>query len=81
MISVTTTYVNNSFVHSMFGGIFVEKTTHVPDVLTVRELALVLRVGLNTAYRMVREGTIRGVRVGRQYRIPKQAILEYIGQH
>lgn len=57
-----------------------EKTSYVSDVLTVRELAQVLRVGLNTAYRIVREGSIQVVRVGRQYRIPRQAVLDYIQQ-
>ena len=52
----------------------------VSDVLTVRELAQMLRVGLNTAYRIVREGSIKSVQVGRQYRIPRQAVQEYMQQ-
>lgn len=47
-------------------------------VLTVRELAALLRIGINNAYQLVREGTIRSVRVGRQYRIPRRAVDEYL---
>lgn len=48
------------------------------SVLTVRELAALLRIGINNAYQLVREGTIRSVRVGRQYRIPRRAVDEYL---
>lgn len=48
------------------------------SVLTVRELAAILRIGINNAYQLVREGTIRSVRVGRQYRIPRRAVDEYL---
>lgn len=48
------------------------------DVLTVKELAKLLRVGINNAYRLVREGTIKSVRVGRQYRIPRSAVQQYL---
>lgn len=50
------------------------------EVLTVRELSKVLRIGINGAYQLVRDGTISSVRVGRQYRIPRKAVLEYLEQ-
>ena len=50
------------------------------QILTVRELASFLRIGINSAYRLVRKGNIRSVRVGRQYRIPRQAVDEYLSK-
>lgn len=52
----------------------------LPLTLTVEEAGQVLRVGRNTAYDLVRSGQLRSVKVGRQIRIPKQALLEYLGQ-
>lgn len=48
------------------------------DILTVRDLAKLLRIGINSAYALVRNGTIHSVRVGRQYRIPKYAVDVYL---
>ncbi|HHY52470.1 MAG TPA: helix-turn-helix domain-containing protein [Clostridiales bacterium] len=49
------------------------------DVLTIPELAKILRVGRNTAYSLVNSGEIKSVRVRNQIRIPKSSILEYLG--
>ncbi len=49
-----------------------------PAVLTVRDLARCLRVGRNTAYRYVRLGKIRSIRVGRQIRIPRDFLVEFL---
>ena len=38
----------------------------------------VLSVSHNTAYALVRSGQIRSVRMGRSYRIPKDAVIEYL---
>ena len=48
------------------------------DVVTVRELAAMLKVGRNTAYELVRAGIIPSVRVGRQIRVSKLAVVEYM---
>lgn len=50
------------------------------DVITVKELSKILRIGINGTYNLVRTGKIKSIRVGRQYRIPRQAILDYLGQ-
>ncbi len=49
-----------------------------PDVLTVELLANALGVGLNTAYSLVRSGKISSVRVGKQIRISKAALLKFL---
>lgn len=52
----------------------------LPLTLTVEEAGRILRVGRNTAYELVRCGRLKSVRVGKQIRIPKQALSEYLGQ-
>lgn len=46
----------------------------LPLFLSVPQAAAVLGVGRNTAYNMVRNGKLRSVRVGRQIRVPKDAL-------
>ena len=48
------------------------------DIVTVDQLAKMLKIGRNTAYELVRANIIPSVRVGRNIRIPKQTIIEYI---
>ena len=50
------------------------------DILTVSELAQMLRIGRNNAYELVRAGIIPSIKIGRQIRISKQAVCEYIRQ-
>ena len=53
---------------------------NLPLVLHVKDLANVLSVSQNTAYALVRSGQIRSVRTGRTYRIPKDALIEYLNK-
>lgn len=48
------------------------------EILTVDELCEVLRVSENTAYRLIREKKILSFKVGRVYKIPKEAVKNYI---
>ena len=50
----------------------------LPLVLTVEQLAAVLGIGINNAYELVRSECIRSVRIGRQYKIPKNALEAYL---
>jgi excisionase family DNA binding protein len=50
----------------------------LPEVLTVREAAAILRVGRNQLYQAVARGEVRAVRIGRSIRIPKQALLDLL---
>ena len=46
----------------------------------VEDLMPILDIGRNTAYELVRCGKIRSIRIGRQLRIPKDAIQDYLAQ-
>lgn len=50
----------------------------LPLVLTVENVSEILDISPNTAYELLRSGRIHCVKVGKQYRIPKTAISEYL---
>lgn len=50
----------------------------LPLVLHVKDLPKILSVSHNTAYNLVRSGQIHSVRVGRNYLIPRDAVLDYL---
>ena len=52
----------------------------LPLVLRVEDLMPILDIGRNTAYELVRSGQIRSVKVGRQLRIPRNAIIEFLNK-
>lgn len=49
-------------------------------VLTVVELQEILGIGRNTAYKLLSTGAIASFRIGKKWRIPKEAVLHYLGQ-
>ena len=50
----------------------------LPEVLTVREAAAILRIGRNQLYQAVARGELDAVRIGRSIRIPKHALLDLL---
>ena len=50
----------------------------LPLTLRVEDLMPILGIGRNTAYELVCCGKIRSIRIGRQLRIPKDALVEYL---
>ena len=52
----------------------------LPLTLRVEDLMPILGIGRNTAYELIRCGKIRSIRIGRQLRIPKDAIQDYLAQ-
>lgn len=50
----------------------------IPAVISVNTLTDILHIGLNSAYDLVRAGRIRSIRIGKQIRIPREAVLEFL---
>ena len=50
----------------------------LPVTLRGEDLMRLLGSGRNTAYELIRSGQIRSVRIGRQIRIPWEALLEFL---
>jgi len=50
------------------------------DVLTVEDLMEYLYIGRSSAYKLLKSGKIKAVKIGRIYRIPRQAVTEYLSK-
>lgn len=48
------------------------------DILTIEEVAEALRIGSSQSYRIVRNGQLKGYKEGRDWKIPKSSLIEYI---
>ncbi|GAA4915630.1 excisionase family DNA binding protein [Stackebrandtia albiflava] len=46
--------------------------------LTVAEVASLMRVSKMTVYRLVHAGDLAAVRVGRSFRVPENAVQDYL---
>lgn len=49
-----------------------------PDVLTVEHIQNILSIGRTNAYALLRSGEIKHIQIGRQIRIPKKFLLDYL---
>ena len=50
----------------------------LPLVLNIEVLMVVLNIGRNSAYELVRSGQIRSFSIGTQIRIPRQAVADFL---
>lgn len=48
------------------------------DILSVEDLCEILSIGKNTAYRLLKSGEIKSVRIGKVYKIPKDSVTKYL---
>ena len=48
------------------------------DVLNAEDICKILNIGRNTVYKLLNDGKVQAVRCGRNWRISKQAIIDYI---
>lgn len=51
---------------------------NLPDLLTVEDIQGVLRIGRSKAYALLENGSIRSIRIGSTYRIPKSCVIDFI---
>ncbi|GAA2350773.1 hypothetical protein GCM10010376_86380 [Streptomyces violaceusniger] len=49
--------------------------------LTVAEVASLMRIGKMTVYRLVHSGHLPAVRVGRAFKVPEQAVHDYLQEN
>lgn len=54
------------------------KIKNLPDVLTPQQLYTILPIGKNAIYRLINNGTIKSVKVGRKHIITKQSLLDFL---
>ena len=48
------------------------------DVVDVKTMCHMLKIGRNTAYQLLHSGQIKFIKIGRQMRISKQSIIQFI---
>lgn len=48
------------------------------DIITAEELSIILKIGKNRSYELLRTGEIKGFRLGKPWKIPKIAVEEYL---
>lgn len=51
-----------------------------PAALTAAEVAEILRVSIKTVYKLIKEKTLPAVKVGRENRIAKSQLIDYLQQ-
>ena len=54
--------------------------SQIPLVLKVDDLANILQVGRSVVYELIRSGQIQSIRVGYKIRIPRHALIQYLGE-
>lgn len=51
---------------------------NMPFVINVIDVADTLRIGRNAAYALINSGQLKAVRVGKQYRVPKDNFIAFV---
>ena len=49
-----------------------------PDIVTVTQLKEMLGVSRHLAYDLINDGSIRGLKIGNAFKIPKVNVIEYV---
>lgn len=51
---------------------------NIPELLTLKEVCATLKIGKNTALRLLQSGDLEGFRVGNQWRVTKENLFTFI---
>ena len=51
-----------------------------PDVISITDLMAMLKVGRNTAYKLLNENMIKTIKIGKKYIIPKISVIQFLQQ-
>ena len=55
--------------------------TDYPDIVNIKQMRNMLGgIGVTLAYKLLKEGKIKYVKIGREYKIPKTFIINYLLQ-
>lgn len=53
--------------------------TSYPDIVNIEQMRKMLGgIGITLAYKLLKSGTIKSLKIGREYKIPKASIIEYL---
>ena len=48
------------------------------DIMLVPDVQEALQVGRNRVYQLVQEGSIKAIRLGKGWRIPKKSVIDFV---
>lgn len=48
-----------------------------PDIMTVKDCQQLLQLGKNTILDLIHNGELDAFKIGRRWKIPKEAVIEY----
>ena len=60
--------------HDLYREVF----SDYPDVLDAEQISKMLSVSTKMIYKLIKEGTISAIKVGRTFRIPKVSVMRYM---
>ena len=60
------------------GDIYKSVLKDYPDVLDVNQVSTILGVSSKTVYRLLNEGSLASLKIGRSFKIPKLYVMQYI---
>jgi excisionase family DNA binding protein len=49
-----------------------------PDILDVKDVSTLLGVSTKVVYRLLRDGSIVSLKIGREFRVPKVNVMKYV---
>ena len=49
-----------------------------PDILNIEQMCEILKISTKTGYRLLKDGQIQNLKIGRSYRIPKAHLVAYL---
>lgn len=55
-----------------------ELFTNYPDILSVQQLMELLQIGKVLAYRLIDTKKVKAIKIGREYKVLKNSIIEFI---
>ena len=49
-----------------------------PDILDVKQVSKLLGISTKTVYKLLRNGALDSLKIGREFRIPKVNVMKYV---
>lgn len=63
---------------SMLAKNLIVSLESLPLLLTVEEACQILRIGRNAGYELIRCGRLKSIQIGRNIRVPRNALSDFI---
>lgn len=59
---------------------YAKQFCNLPDALSAKEVSEALRINIKTAYKLIKTGTLPSIKIGREYRIAKAELINFLRQ-